>query len=109
MDSVIRDLYMFYVYMEMVKCCCVYKCWNVCNSEVWVKGVSFFCFFKDKRKRRVWINVVNRDKWMLNEYFWICFDYFVEGWYGDDLGDENYVLILFFYKKKWIEDDFDRE
>lgn len=92
--------------------------WDLCGiyvgfvffvGFVLVLVVSFFCFFKDKRKRRVWINVVNRDKWMLNEYFWICFDYFVEGWYGDDLGDENYVLILFFYKKKWIEDDFDRE
>lgn len=59
--------------------------------------------------KKIEILKCNRDKWMLNEYFWICFDYFVEGWYGDDLGDENYVLILFFYKKKWIEDDFDRE
>eukprot|EP00105_Crassostrea_gigas_P030854 XP_011453326.2 PREDICTED: THAP domain-containing protein 4 [Crassostrea gigas] len=100
---------MLYAYTEMVKCCCVYKCRNVCNSEARANGVSFFRFPKDKWKRRAWTNAVNRDKWTPNEHSWICSDHVVEGWHGDDLGDENYAPTLFFYKKKRTEDDFDRE
>lgn len=105
-DSVIRDSELD---TEMVKCCCVYKCRNVCNSEARAKEVSFFRFPKDKRKRRAWTNAVNRDKWTPNEHSWICSDHFVEGWHGDDPGDENYAPTLFSYKKKRTEDDFDRE
>lgn len=52
---------------------------------------------------------MNRDKWTPNEHSWICSDHFVEGWHGDDPGDENYAPTLFSYKKKRTEDDFDRE
>lgn len=81
--------------MEMVKICCVYKCCNVFNVDVRLRGVSFFCFLKDKRKWRVWVKVVNRDKWELGDYLWICFDYFLYGWYGEDFSDDNYGFMLF--------------
>lgn len=43
----------------------------------------------------MWVKVVNRDKWELGDYLWICFDYFLYGWYGEDFSDDNYGFMLF--------------
>ncbi|XP_061178177.1 uncharacterized protein LOC133186841 [Saccostrea echinata] len=93
----------------MVKSCCVYKCRNVCNGESRSKGVSFFRFPKNKRKRRAWIKAVNRDKWTPNEHTWICSQHFVDGWHGDEPSDDNYAPTIFAYKQKRSEEDFNRE
>lgn len=52
---------------------------------------------------------MNRDKWTPNEHTWVCSDHFVNGWHGEDPGDENYAPTLFSYKEKRTYDDFDRE
>nr|XP_022344486.1 uncharacterized protein LOC111137338 [Crassostrea virginica] len=83
----------------MVKTCCVYKCNNQFNASAKSKGISFFRFPKDKRKRRAWIKAVNRDEWMPNDHSWICSEHFVQGWHGDDPEDANYAPTLFSYKQ----------
>ena len=84
---------------NMVKTCCVYKCNNQFNASAKSKGISFFRFPKDKRKRQAWIKAVNRDEWMPNDHSWICSEHFVQGWHGDDPEDENYAPTLFSYKQ----------
>ncbi|XP_078331887.1 uncharacterized protein LOC144625315 [Crassostrea virginica] len=93
----------------MVKNCCVYKCRNVCNADARSRGLSFFRFPKDKRKRRVWIKAVNRDKWEPDKHSWICSDHLLHGWHGDDPSDDNYGPTLFAYKDSRSEEDFKRE
>nr|XP_022287119.1 uncharacterized protein LOC111099903 isoform X3 [Crassostrea virginica] len=83
----------------MVKTCCVYKSNNQFNASTKEKGISFFRFPKDKRKRRTWIKAVNRDEWTPNDHSWICSEHFVQGWHGDDPEDENYAPTLFSYKQ----------
>ena len=92
-----------------MKNCCVYKCRNVCNADARSRGLSFFRFPKDKRKRRVWIKAVNRDKWEPDKHSWICSDHFLHGWHGDDPSDDNYGPTLFAYKVSRSEEDFKRE
>lgn len=93
----------------MVKTCCVYKCRNVFNADARSRGVSFFRFPKDKRKRRVWIKAVNRDKWEPGDHSWICSDHFLHGWHGEDPSDDNYGPTLFQYKITRSEEDLRRE
>ena len=79
----------------MVKTCCVYKCNKQFSASAKSKGISFFRFPKDKRKRRP----VNQDEWTPNDYSWICSEHFVQGWHGDDPEDVNYGPTLFSYKQ----------
>mgnify|MGYP005949993509 CR=1 FL=1 len=94
---------------EMVKTCCVYKCRYVFCADVRSRGVSFVRFPKDKRKRRVWVKAVNRDKWEPSDHSWICFDHFLHGWHGDDPSDDNYGPTLFHYKLTRSDEDLRRE
>lgn len=86
---------------EMVKTCYVYKCRNVFNTDARLRGVSFFRFPIDKRKRR--------DKWEPGDPSWICSDHFLHGWHGEDPSDDNYGPTLFQYKVTRSEDDLRRE
>ena len=86
----------------MVKTCCVYKCNNHLNASAKSKGISFFRFPTDKRKRRAWIKAVNRDEWTPNDHSCLCSEHFVQGWYGDDPEDENYAPTLFSYKQSVV-------
>jgi hypothetical protein len=52
------------------------------------------------RKRKAWINAVNRAHWLPNENCRICSTHFVDGWHSDDPDDVNYRLTLFSYKEK---------
>ncbi|KAJ8308985.1 hypothetical protein KUTeg_013859, partial [Tegillarca granosa] len=82
----------------MVKTCCVYKCNNQYNAAAKVKGVSFFRFPKDQRKRRAWIKAINRRDWLPNDHSWICSEHFIDGWHGEEPTDNNYAPTIFAYK-----------
>ncbi|XP_062596061.1 peroxynitrite isomerase THAP4-like, partial [Saccostrea cucullata] len=84
----------------MVIQCVVFKCSNRQGSKTKEKGVSFFRFPKDRKKRAAWIRAINRDNWSPNEYSRVCSEHFVESWHSDDPADENYRLTLFKYKIK---------
>jgi hypothetical protein len=44
--------------------CVVYKCSNRRNSAAKENGISFFFIFpKDVKKRKSWVNAVNRTNW----------------------------------------------
>uniref|UniRef100_A0A8W8KLD3 THAP-type domain-containing protein n=1 Tax=Magallana gigas TaxID=29159 RepID=A0A8W8KLD3_MAGGI len=85
---------------EMVKTCCVYKFRYVFNADARSRGVSFPRFSKDKRKRRVWVKPVDRDKWEPGNHSWICSDHFLHGWHGEDPSDDNNGPTLFQYKRE---------
>jgi hypothetical protein len=52
------------------------------------------------RKKKAWINAVNREHRLPNENRRICSIHFVDGWHSDDPDDVNYRPILFSYKEK---------
>jgi hypothetical protein len=52
------------------------------------------------RKKKAWINAVNREHRLPNENRRICSTHFVDGWHSDDPDDVNYRPILFSYKEK---------
>ena len=82
----------------MVKTCCVFKCNNQYDGKARANGISFFRFPKDKRKRKAWIQAVNRKDWLPGDHSWICSEHFLDGWHGDDPDDHNYTPTLFKYK-----------
>ncbi|XP_069136298.1 uncharacterized protein [Argopecten irradians] len=84
----------------MVNHCVVYRCSNRQNQEAKEKGVSFFRFPKDSRKRKAWVTAVNRANWLPNEESRICSEHFHCGWHSDEPADENYRPTLFSYKEK---------
>lgn len=48
------------------------------------------------------MRVLNREDFVFIDYFCVCLEYFIFGWYSDDLVDENYVFIIFLYKEKLV-------
>jgi hypothetical protein len=65
--------------------CVVYKCSNRQNSAA--KGNDIRIFFilpKDVKKRKSWINAVNRTDWSPHEIFsnFAMFGAFVDGWHS---------------------------
>ena len=85
----------------MVIHCVVYQCSNRQNSNAKENGTSLFRFPKDLRKRKAWVNAVNRAHWLPNENSRICSTHFVDGWHSDDPDDVNYRPTLFSYKEKF--------
>jgi hypothetical protein len=49
--------------------CVVYKCSNRQNSAAKENGIIFFFFPKDVKKRKSWVNAVNRTDWSPHERF----------------------------------------
>lgn len=84
----------------MVIQCVVFKCSNRQGSKAKEKGVSFFRFPKDRRKRAAWIKTINRNNWAPNEYSRVCSEHFVDSWHSDDPTDINYRPTLFSYKTR---------
>ncbi|XP_048737564.2 uncharacterized protein LOC125652413 [Ostrea edulis] len=84
----------------MVIQCVVFKCSNRQGSKAKEKGVSFFRFPKDRRKRAAWIKTINRNNWAPNEYSRVCSELFVDSWHSDDPTDINYRPTLFSYKTR---------
>uniref|UniRef100_K1QTH9 Uncharacterized protein n=1 Tax=Magallana gigas TaxID=29159 RepID=K1QTH9_MAGGI len=66
----------------MVRSCSVYMCTNRDDAKGKEKGVSFFRFPKDAKKRRL--------------------RPFIFGWHSDDPADENNVPTIFSYKEKLV-------
>ncbi|XP_062602320.1 uncharacterized protein LOC134264038 [Saccostrea cucullata] len=84
----------------MVRSCVVYKCHNKADAGSKEKGVSFFRFPKDKRKRKAWVKAIQRDKWTPTEASYVCSAHFQGGWHSDDPGDINFRPTIFSYKEK---------
>ena len=84
----------------MVIQCVVFKCSNRQSVGTKERGVSFFRFPKDLKKRKAWVKAVNRADWAPNEYSRICSEHFVDGWHSDDPSDVNYRPTIFSYKEK---------
>ena len=80
----------------MVINCVVYQYSNRQNSNA-ENGTSFFRFPKDLRKRKAWINAVNRAHWLPNENSRICSTHFVDGWHivrDSSVVRRHYILLL---------------
>lgn len=60
----------------MVRACCVVQCTNRDDSKGKEKGLHFFRFPKDVRKRRAWIRAINRKNFAPNEFSCICSEHF---------------------------------
>ncbi|XP_022345962.2 uncharacterized protein LOC111138337 [Crassostrea virginica] len=84
----------------MVIQCVIYQCSNRQGENARSKGISFFRFPKDNKKRKAWIRAINRDDWVPSEYSRVCSEHFVGGWHSEDVEDENYRPTIFHYKEK---------
>lgn len=91
----------------MVRACCVVQCTNRDDLKGKEKGLHFFRFPKDVRKRRAWIRAINRKNFAPNEFSCICSEHFEFGWHSDDPDDANYAPTIFSYKEKTV--DHERE
>ena len=80
--------------------CVVYKCSNRQNSAAKENGIIFFIFPKDVKKRKSWVNAVNRTDWSPHEIFsnFIVFGAFVDGWHS--VSDDP----VFSHNEKYITD-----
>ncbi|XP_061179613.1 peroxynitrite isomerase THAP4-like [Saccostrea echinata] len=86
----------------MVRSFCVVKCSNRDDTKGKRKGLHFFRFPKDGRKRRAWIKAINRDDFVPNEHTCVCSEHFVTGWHSDDPEDVEYAPTIFSYKMKTV-------
>ncbi|XP_033727561.1 uncharacterized protein LOC117316886 [Pecten maximus] len=84
----------------MVIQCVAYRCTNRQGKNAKERGVSFFRFPKNKRKRKAWEKAVNRAGWVPNEYSRMCSEHFVGGWHSDESDDINYRPTIFPHKGK---------
>lgn len=87
----------------MVRACCVVQCTNRDDTKGKEKGLHFFRFPKDVRKRRAWIRAINRKNFAPNEHSCICSEHFESGWHSDDPDDANYAPTIFSYKEKTVD------
>ncbi|KAK3099228.1 hypothetical protein FSP39_001271 [Pinctada imbricata] len=84
----------------MVRTCVAYKCNVKQDEQSKAKGISFFRFPKNKRKRTAWIKAINRVHWYPTEASYVCSTHFKEGWHSDDPYDENFAPTIFSYKSQ---------
>ena len=89
----------------MVICIAVFTSAQIGKTVLLKRTVSFFFIFpKDVKKRKSWVNAVNRTDWSPHEIFsnFIMFGAFVDGWHSHSVSDDPVFSYNEKYRTDWI-------